>query len=42
MAQVSRRMGVSSNTLYRWRQEYGVLKIDQAWWLREMESENTR
>ena len=42
VAQVSRRIGVSTNTFYRWRQEYGGLRIDQARRLREMESENTR
>ena len=42
VAQVSRRIGVSTNTFYRCRQEYGGLRIDQARRLREMESENTR
>ena len=42
VAQVSRHIGVSTNTFYRWRQEYGGLRIDQARRLREMESENTR
>ena len=30
VAQVSRHIGVSTNTFYRWRQEYGGLRIDQA------------
>ena len=30
VAQVSRHIGVSTNTLYGWRQEYGGLRIDQA------------
>ena len=42
VARVSRRIGVSTNTFYRWRQEYGGLRIDQPRRLREMESENTR
>ena len=42
VAQVGRRIAVSTNTFYRWRQEYGGLRIDQARRLREMESENTR
>ena len=42
VARVSRRIGVSTNTFYRWRQEYGGLRIDQARRLREMESEHTR
>ncbi len=41
VAQVSRRIGVSTNTFYRWRQEYGGLRIGQARRLREMESERT-
>ena len=42
VARVSRCIGVSTNTFYRWRQEYVGLRIDQARRLREMESENTR
>ena len=30
IAQVTRRIGVSTNTFYRWRQEYGGVRIDQA------------
>ena len=33
---------VSDHTFYRWRQEYGGLRIDQARRLREMEAENAR
>ena len=42
MAQVCRRIGVSDHTVYRWRQEYGGLKVDQAKRLRELEAENSR
>ena len=28
--QVCRRLGVSEQTYYRWRKEYGGLKVDQA------------
>ena len=42
VAQACRKIGVSDHTFYRWRQEYGGLRIDQAKRLREMEGENTR
>ena len=37
-----RRIGVSDHTFYRWRREYGGLKVDQAKRLRDMEGENAR
>ena len=37
-----RKIGVSTQTFYRWRKEYGGLKIDQAKRLRELERENAR
>ena len=36
-----RRIGVSEQSYYRWRREYGGLKVDQARRLRELEAENT-
>ncbi len=42
VAQVSRGMGVSEQTFYRWRNEYGGLKIDQVKRLKQLETENTR
>ena len=42
VALACRRIGVSDHTFYRWRQEYGGLRIDQARRLREMEAENAR
>jgi len=33
---------VTEQTCYRWRREYGGLKLDQAKRLRELEKENTR
>ena len=38
----SRRIGVSEQTFYRWRAEYGGLRIDQARRLKQMETENGR
>ena len=40
--QVRRKLGVSENTYYRWRKEYGGLKLDQAKRFKELEQENTR
>lgn len=42
IAQVCRTLGITEQTYYRWRNEYGGLKIDQAKRLRELERENTR
>ena len=40
--QVCRQLGVSDQTYYRWRKEYGRLRLDQAKRLRELEKENKR
>ena len=37
-----RRIGVSEQTFYRWRSEYGGLRVDQARRLKQMETENSR
>ena len=37
-----RQIGISEQTLYRWRKEYGGLKLDQARRLKELEAENSR
>ena len=42
MVLVCRRLGVSDKTYYRWRREYGGLKVDQAKRLKELEKENAR
>ena len=34
--------GIHTQTYYRWRKEYGGLKLDQAKRLKELEKENTR
>jgi putative transposase len=41
-AQVCKKLGVTENTYYRWRREYGGLRVDQAKRLRELERENGR
>ena len=42
VAQVVRKIGITEQTYYRWRREYGGLRMDQAKRLRELERENTR
>jgi putative transposase len=42
VSEISREIGVTENTYYRWRKEYGGMRIDQAKRLREIERENTR
>ena len=42
VAEVSREIGISEQTYYRWRQEYGGMKVDQARRLKELERENAR
>jgi putative transposase len=40
--EVGRRLGVTVQTYYRWRKEYGGLKTDQARKLKDLEKENAR
>ncbi|MFC3216009.1 IS3 family transposase [Novosphingobium panipatense] len=37
-----RQIGISEQTLYRWRKEYGGLKVDQARRMKDLERENAR
>ena len=39
---VCRQLEVTEQTYYRWRKEYGGLKVDQAKRLKELERENSR
>jgi len=39
---VCKKLGVTTNTYYRWRKEYGGLKVDQAKRLKELDRENAR
>ena len=41
-AEASRKIGVTDQTYYRWRREYGGMRIEQARRLKEVEKENTR
>jgi putative transposase len=42
VADICRQIGVTENTYYRWRKEYGGLEIDQAKKLKALEKENAR
>jgi transposase-like protein len=42
VGEASRKMGVTQQTYYRWRKEYGGLRIEQAKKLKNLEKENTR
>lgn len=41
-AEVVRKLEITEQTYYRWRKEYGGLRLDQAKRLKELEKENTR
>ena len=40
--QVCKKLGISDQTYYRWRREYGGLRVDQAKRLKQLEQENAR
>ncbi len=42
VAEAVRAIGVTEVTYYRWRSEYGGLKVDQAKRLKTLEQENAR
>ncbi len=42
VAQVCKQIGVTDQTYYKWRREYGGLKTDQAKRFKELEQENAR
>jgi len=42
VAVISKKIGVSAHTYYRWRKEYGGLRIEQAKKLKSLEKENTQ
>lgn len=42
VGEVIRRLGVNKITYYRWRKEYGGMKIEQAKRLKDLEKENTQ
>ena len=42
VGEVCRKLGVSEQTYYRWRKDYGGMRMDQAKRLKEPEKENVR
>ena len=42
VAEACKKIGVTEQTYYRWRTEYGGLRLDQAKRLKALETENTR
>ena len=42
VADACRRIGVTEQSYYRWRKEYGGLKMDQARRMKDLERENAR
>jgi len=42
IGQVCRKIGITEQTYYRWRKEYGSLSVNQAKRLKEVEKENVQ
>jgi putative transposase len=42
VGEASRKLGVTEQTYYRWRKEYGGMRVEQARRLQELEKENGR
>jgi len=42
IGEICRGFGISENRYYRWRREYGGLKVSQAKRMKELEKENNR
>jgi putative transposase len=42
IGEASRKIGVTEQTYYRWRKEYGGMRVEQAKKLKELDKENTR
>ena len=42
VGEASRKLGVTEQTYYHWRKEYGGMRVAQAKRLQELEKENTR
>jgi len=42
LAEVCRKIEVTDQTFYRWRKEYGGMRVEQAKRLKDLELENTR
>ncbi len=42
IAKVCKKIGITDQTYYRWRKEYGGIRTDQAKRLKDLEKENAR
>ena len=42
MESICRQIGVTDQTYYRWRKEYGGIRLDQSKRLKELEKENAQ
>ncbi len=42
VGEVCRKIGITDVTYYRWRKEYGGMRVDQAHRVKELEQENSR
>lgn len=42
VGEASRKLGVTEQTYYRWRKEYGGMRVEQARRLKDLEKENGR
>jgi transposase-like protein len=42
VAQAAKKIGVTEHTYYRWRAEYGGMRVDQAKRLKALDKENAR
>ena len=42
VVEANRKLGITEQTYYRWRREYGGMRVEQAKRLKELEKENSR
>ena len=42
IVEICRQLGIKEQTYYKWRKEYGGMRVDQAKRLKEVEQENNR
>jgi len=42
VGEASKKIGVTEQTYYRWRKEYGGMRVEQARRLKELEKENSQ
>jgi len=42
LSAILKKIGISDVTYYRWRKEYGGMRVDQAKRLKDLEQENSR